>query len=117
MIEREVIEFVAAADFTDDCQIRIELKEPTAELTITEARAFRTELDRAIAEAERGHADLIREIQPEPVDLIDVHLSPDCSAGKHPTWQDGAWDDDADVEVECQCPCHAAARADTEPAR
>ncbi|WP_431863000.1 hypothetical protein [Microbacterium algeriense] len=73
MIEREVIEFVAAVDFTDDCQVRIELKEPTAELTITEAKAFRSELDRAIAEAERGHADLIRDIQAAAVDVQHVH--------------------------------------------
>lgn len=114
MIHREVIEFVAAADFTDDCRIRVEVQQRITNMTITEAKAFRTELDRAIEEAERGHADLIRDTQPVAVDLLDAHLSPDCRAGKHPTWQDAAWDDRADVEVECQCPCHAAARADQE---
>lgn len=116
MIEREVIEFVAAADFTDDCRVRVELRKRVTTLTTTEARAFRSELDRAIAEAERGADELRHDHHPAAVDMLDAHLSPDCRAGKHPTWQDGAWDDEADVEVECQCPCHAAAREDTEPA-
>jgi hypothetical protein len=70
MIEREVIEFVAAADWTDDCRIRIELKKPVTKLTIVEARAFRRELDAAIDEAARG-ADLLQhEHAPATFDLI-----------------------------------------------
>lgn len=110
MIEREVIEFVAAADWTDDCRIRIQLRKPVAKLTISEAKAFRSELDRAIAEAERGHADLMREIEPAAVDQV-AHISPDCHAGKHPLHQDEAWDAVADVEVPCECPCHTAGAA------
>lgn len=69
MIEREVIEFVAAADWTDDCRIRIELAKRVTKLTPTEARAFRAELDAAIAEAERGAEELRHEHEPAPFDL------------------------------------------------
>lgn len=107
-IERNIIEFVAAADWTDDCRIRVELKKRVTTLTPSEAREFRAELDAAIAEADRGVADLLRDVEPARFDLLGQAelLSPDCRAGKHPLHQDEAWDDVADVEVPCQCPCH-----------
>lgn len=64
MIEREVIEFVAAADWTDDCRVRVELKKRVTKLTIAEAKAFRSELDAAIVEAERGADLLRRDVEP-----------------------------------------------------
>lgn len=111
MIEREVIEFVAAADWTDDCRIRIELKNPVTKLTIAEERAFRRELDAAIDEAARGADELQHEQAPAPVDLVE-RMSPDCAAGKQPAgWQDMAWSDALDAEVLCECPCHHAGAA------
>lgn len=70
VIEREVIEFVAAADWTDDCRVRVELKKRVTKLTIAEAKAFRSELDAAIAEAERGSDLLRRDVEPVAVDLL-----------------------------------------------
>lgn len=108
MIERDIREFVAAADWTDDCRIRVELKKRVTTLTPTEARYFRAELDAAIAEAERGASELIRDVEPAAHDLAGREpISPDCAAGKHPVHPDEAWDDVADVEVPCACPCHA----------
>ena len=80
MIEREVIEFVAAADWTDDCRIRVELKKRVSKLTIAEAKAFRSELDVAIAEAEKGADELRHEHEPAAFDLAAIH--PECVAGK-----------------------------------
>lgn len=109
MIEREVIEFVAAADWTDDCRVRVEMRKRRMTLTVTEATALRAELDDAIREASRAVEGLVH----TPVPLIsDVdHVSPDCKVGKHPTWHDTAWDDVADVEVPCECACHTEAVA------
>lgn len=69
MIEREVIEFVAAADWTDDCRIRIELRKRVTKLTIAEAKALRTELTVAIGEASRGADDLRHEQAPAAFDV------------------------------------------------
>ena len=104
MIEREVIEFVAAVDFTDDCRVEVQMRKRKSTLTVTEAKQLRDELDRAIGEAERGLADLLGPTEPAGFDLIEP-LGPDCQAGKHPC-DGGAWDDAADVEVQCVCPCH-----------
>lgn len=73
MIDREVIEFVAAADWTDDCRIRVELKKRTTKLTISEAKALRSELDMAIAEAEKAADELRHEHQPAAFDVIPIH--------------------------------------------
>lgn len=104
MIRREVVEDVATVDFTDDCQVSIWMRTRESTLTVTEAKAFRAELDKAIDEAERGLADLLAQTEPHGFDLIEP-LGPDCVAGKHPC-DGGAWDDAADVEVPCVCPCH-----------
>lgn len=70
MIEREEIRFVAAADWTDDCRIRVELRKRVTKLTIAEAKALRTELDAAIAEASTGADELRHEHEPAAHDLI-----------------------------------------------
>jgi len=80
MIEREVIEFVAAADWTDDCRIRVELKKRVTKLTIAEAKAFRVELDAAIAEASKGAEELRHDHVPASFDIAAIH--PECVAGK-----------------------------------
>lgn len=80
MIEREEIRFIAAADWTDDCRVRIELRKRTMTLTIAEAKALRSELDVAIAEACIGADDLRHEHEPSAFDVIHVH--PECAAGK-----------------------------------
>lgn len=54
MIEQEVIEFVAAADWTDDCRVRLELKKRVTTLTISQARALIRELEAAADEAEQA---------------------------------------------------------------
>lgn len=103
MIEREVIEFVAAADWTDDCRIRLELKKRVAKLTIAEAKAFRSELDRAIAEAERGADELRHEHDPAACDVQHIH--PECVAGKCGNC-DGQTLTIADEWVPCAHQCH-----------
>lgn len=109
MITRDVQQDIADVDFTDDCRVRIWLRQPHMKLTTTEARAFRAKLDVAIREAERGAEELRHEHMPAPVDLVE-RMSPDCAAGKHPAgWQDNAWSDALDTEVPCECPCHAQA--------
>lgn len=70
MIEREEIRFVAAADWTDDCRIRVELRKRVTKLTIAEAKALRSELDVAIAEASIGADDLRHEHAPAAFDTI-----------------------------------------------
>lgn len=107
MIERQIIEFVAAADFTDDCRVRVELKKRTVNMTVTEARAFRAELDSAIAEASRAADDLLgREVEPASFDV--AVLSPDCRDGnKHRACIGTAWDVLADELTNCGCSCHA----------
>lgn len=75
MIEREEIRFVAAADWTDDCRIRIEMRKRVTKLTIGEAKALRSELDVAIAEASIGADDLRHEHEPAAVDLATVAVS------------------------------------------
>ena len=84
MIEREEIRFVAAADWTDDCRIRIEMRKRVTKLTIAEAKVLRSELDVAIAEASIGADDLRHEHEPAAVDLATVAVSihPECVAGK-----------------------------------
>lgn len=108
MIMREVVEFVGEADFTDDCRVKVWMRKRRSTLTVTEAKALRAELDKAIGEAERGLADLLRTTEPFGFDMVEL-LSPDCKVGKHPAgWVDTAWDDAADAEVPCQCACHDA---------
>lgn len=84
MIEREEIRFVAAADFTDDCRVKIWLRKRVTKLTIAEAKALRSELNVAIAEASIGADDLRHEHEPAAVDLASVAVSihPECVAGK-----------------------------------
>ncbi|MGF3055635.1 hypothetical protein [Microbacterium sp. YY-01] len=54
VIEQDVIEFVAAADWTDDCRVRVELKKRVATLTISQARALADEITAAATEAEKA---------------------------------------------------------------
>lgn len=75
-VEREIIEFVAAADFTDDCRIKLELKRRVTTMTIAEAKEFRRELDKAIAEASRGADELRHENEPAAVDLLEIVTTP-----------------------------------------
>lgn len=103
MIERQVIEFVAAADFTDDCRIRLQLRKPVAKLTISEAKALRSELDRAIAEAERGADELRHEHDPAAFDVQHIH--PECVAGKCGNC-DGLTLTITDEWVQCGHHCH-----------
>ena len=70
MIEREEIRFLAAADYTDDCRVTVELRKRRVTFTIAEARAFRAELDDAIGEASRGADELLRPVVPSVFDLI-----------------------------------------------
>jgi len=69
MITRDVQRAIAGADFTDDCLVAIWLRKRATKLTITEAKAFRSELDAAIAEAERGAEELYRVGEPAAFDL------------------------------------------------
>ena len=110
MIEREEVRFVAAADWTDDCRVTVELRKRRTTLTVTEARVLVEELRTAIAEAERGAVELAHGVEPAAFDQLEL-LSPDCRAGKHPMHPDEAWDDAADVEVPCTCACHAEGAA------
>lgn len=75
MIEREEIRFVAAADWTDDCRVKIWLRKRVTKLTIAEAKALRSELDVAIAEASIGADDLRHEHEPAPFDMVGVKPS------------------------------------------
>lgn len=108
MIEREVIEFVAAADFTDDCRIRLELKKRVTKLTIAEAKALRSELDLAIAEASRGADELRQEHEPAAFDVQHIH--PECAAGKCGNC-DGQTLTITDEWVPCAHPCHTTGAA------
>ena len=105
MIEREVIEFVAAVDFTDDCRVEVQMRKRRSTLTVTEAKQLRDELDRAIGEAERGLADLLAPTEPFGFDM--VHISPDCREEKHRACIGRAWSDQVEDEVPCDCTCHA----------
>lgn len=71
MIEREEVRFVAAADYTDDCRVTIELRKRRMTVTITEAEQLRAELDVAIREAGRGIVDMLgRTVEPCAFDAI-----------------------------------------------
>lgn len=109
MIEREVIEFVGAVDFTDDCRVTVEMRKRRSTLTVTEAKQLRAELDAAIGEAERGLADLLRPTEPFGFDR--VHISPDCRDEKHRACIGRAWSVVLDDEVLCDCTCHVEAVA------
>ena len=108
MIEREEIRFVAAADWTDDARVEVQLRKRRMTMTVTEARAFRQELDVAIGEASRAADGLIREVVPLGADML---LGPDCRDEKHPACDGRAFDAIADDVVSCECPCHAEAVA------
>lgn len=103
MIEREVIEFVAAADWTDDCRVAVQMRKRRQLFTISEAKAFRSEFDRAIAEAERGADELWREHEPAAFDLQHIH--PECVAGKCGNC-DGETMAADDSMVPCEHHCH-----------
>ncbi|GAA3948116.1 hypothetical protein [Microbacterium soli] len=71
MIEREEIKFLAAADFTDDCRVSVQLRKRRTTMTVPEARAFRRELDVAIGEASRAADDLLhRDVPPAGFDML-----------------------------------------------
>lgn len=106
MIEREEIRFIAAADWTDDCRVRVELRKRVTTLTIAEAKALRSELDTAIAEASAGAEQLLRPVETASFDV--AILSPDCGAGnKHRACIGTAWDMSRDEVTNCTCECHA----------
>lgn len=122
MIEEQHIRFVAAADVTDDCRVEVQLRKPRQALTPSQARELAAEIIQAAGHAERAAQELRHEHVTSRFDLVDQVqevvaeigatvilndlLSPDCRAGKHPTWHDEAWDIATDVEVPCECPCH-----------
>lgn len=105
MIEREVIEFVAAADWTDDCRVRVELRKRVTKLSIEEAVLFRAELDAAIAEAQRGADQLRHEHELAAVDRIGIAVHPECVAGKCGNC-DGETMAADDSMVPCEHSCH-----------
>lgn len=108
MIEREEIRFIAAADYTDDCRVVVELRKPRMTLTITEAKALRTELDAAITEAVRGADALMAPAEPAAFDVTAVH--PECVAGKCGNC-DGRTLTIADEWVPCAHHCHERSAA------
>lgn len=110
MIEQQVTEFVAAADWTDDCKVRLTTrKRRETVMAPADARELAAQLVRAAEEAERAAARLAR---PTEVVAFDVaHISPDCSAGKCGACIGTAWDLDADGLTNCAHECHAPAEA------
>lgn len=122
MIEEQHIRFVAAADVTDDCRVEVHLRKPRQALTPSQARELAAEIILAAGHAECAAQELLHEHEPARFDLVgqvqevaaeigatvivNDLISPDCRAGKHPSWHDDAWDVAADVEVPCECPCH-----------
>lgn len=109
MIEREEIRFVAAADYTDDCRVTVELRKRRMTVTITEAEQLRAELDAAICEAKAGAEGLLLMSPPARFDV--AHISPDCRDGKCGACVGTAWDVDADDLTGCTCACHTEAVA------
>lgn len=106
MIEQQITEFVAAADWTDDCRVRVELKRRTTTMLASQARALAAEIIQAADEAER--ASRAAERIPEPAQFDVAILSPDCGAGeKHRACIGTAWDLDKDQLTNCTCACHA----------
>lgn len=103
MITRDVQEDIASADFTDDCRVKIWLRKRVTKLTIAEAKALRSELDRAIAEAERGAEELRHEHEPAAFDVQHIH--PECVAGKCDNC-DGQTLTITDEWVQCGHHCH-----------
>lgn len=105
MIEQQITEFVAAADWTDDCRVRVELKRRTTTMLVSQAREFAAEIFQAADEAER--ASRAAERLPEPASFDVAILSPDCGAGeKHRACIGTAWDIDKDELTNCTCSCH-----------
>lgn len=77
---------MAAADYTDDCRVRVELRKRRVTLTISEARALAVEIMQAIAEAEKGADELIRDVAPERFDRLPVPpIPPELVANEVPT--------------------------------
>lgn len=106
MIEEQHTRFVAAADFTDECTVRVELRRRKVTMTAPQARELAAELIQAATEAERGSADLLREGELAAHDQL-VHLSPECEDQfKHRACIGRAWSTAADAEVMCECTCH-----------
>lgn len=114
MIEREVVQFVAEADWTDDLDVVLTTagkrgKPRTTPLSASEARDLATELIQAADEVDRASGVLTR---PTAVAAFDVaHVSPDCSAGKCAACIGTAWDHDADEMTNCTHSCHVQAEA------
>lgn len=107
MIEQQITEFVAAADWTDDCRVTVELKQRRTTLDVAQARELAAEIIQAADEAER--ASRAAERVPEPASFDVAILSPDCipSVGKHHACVGTAWDMGADELTNCTCECHA----------
>lgn len=107
MIEREEIRFVAAADWTDDCRVRVELRKRVMNLTLTEARAFLAEFAAALGEAEHAFGELHREVVPAAIDRLSsaYAIHPECAAGKCGNC-DGETMAADDSMVPCEHPCH-----------
>lgn len=132
---------IAEVDWTDECEVVLQVRGRTERLTPDQARQIAAALTRSAEEADRAAASVVRPGTPASFDMdghwrkgglfentvrhiesaaIDLgatiiraeHLSPDCQAGKHPAgWIDSAWDDATDVEVPCECACHSGETA------
>lgn len=72
MIERQVTEFVAAADWTDECEVRLTTrKRRETVMAPSDARDLAAELVRAADEAERAAERLSRPTETAAFDLVD----------------------------------------------
>lgn len=105
MIKEEHIRFVAAADVTDDCRVKVQLRKQRQTLTASQSRSLAAELVRAAGEAEKAAAELLHVHEPASFDV--VILSPDCRDGnKHRACVGTAWDMGRDELTNCTCHCH-----------
>lgn len=110
MIEQQITEFVAAADYTDDCRVVVELKRRRVTLNVAQARELAGEIIQAAEEAER--ASRAAERLPEPLQVDIAILSPECGPeGKHAACIGTAWDMDKDRLTNCTCACHEGSAA------
>lgn len=104
MIEETVTRFVAAADWTDDCKVEIQVRKKRTILNVAQARDFAEEVLRAADTAES--ASNVRTVPSHAgFDSIE-HLGPDCRDGKHSACVGDAWSVADDAATPCTCPCH-----------
>lgn len=103
MIEQQITEFVAAADWTDDLRVRVELKKRITTLTITQARELAAEL---VAAADTAESASDERTQPENAGFDVEHIGRDCADGKHTACIGDAWSVKDDAPTPCTCHCH-----------